>query len=167
MRSIDLHSKFLVQKYGLTGPQLAILKELDRLTDITIGQIARNVSLSAATVTDIVSRLEKNGLVERLRGESDKRRVYVKATDRALTILRQAPSLLQERFVAEFDQLADWEQTQLLSSLQRVASLMEAPALEEAAFLEGESLEGESSPSDVAPAPIIDIPTSDAEAYTS
>jgi hypothetical protein len=41
-----------------------------------------------------------------------------------------SPPLLQEHFTAAFRQLADWEQTQILSSLQRIVSLMEAGDVE-------------------------------------
>lgn len=135
IRAIDLHSKDLAQKYGLTGPQLSVLKELDRLTEITLGEVAKNISLSPATVTDIVSRLEKNGWVQRVRDVVDKRRVYARLTDAGLDVLRQSPALLQDRFIGEFESLQDWEQTQILSSVQRIATLMEAPPADVAPML--------------------------------
>ena len=49
-RAIDLHSKQLVQTHGLTGPQALLLKELLRAEETSVGELARRVSLSQATV---------------------------------------------------------------------------------------------------------------------
>ena len=65
MRAVDLHSRSLNQRYGLTGPQLIILRELSRLGEISGSELARSVSLSLPTVTGILTRLEKRDLVSR------------------------------------------------------------------------------------------------------
>ncbi len=130
-RAIDLHSKSLVRSYGLTGPQLILLRELAASGEISVGDLARNISLSNATVTDILDRMEKRGLVERTRSSADRRRVMVKVTDVGKELLFNTPSLLQERLDAEFSKLHDWEQTLILSSLQRVAAMLEAKPLPE------------------------------------
>ena len=57
IRVIDLHSKKLVQKYGLTGPQMLVLKELLSLNELPVSVLAKNVSLSHATVTSMLDRL--------------------------------------------------------------------------------------------------------------
>ena len=41
-------------------------------------------------------------------------------------MLIDAPPLLQEEVTDEFSKLEDWEQSQILSALQRVVSMMEA-----------------------------------------
>jgi hypothetical protein len=40
------------------------------------------------------------------------------------------PSLLQADFIDRFNRLKDWEQSLLLSSLQRIASMMESEEME-------------------------------------
>lgn len=158
VRAIDLHSRVLAQSHGLTGPQALILKELTRLEDATVGQLAQQVSLSPATVTDILGRLESRGFVTRTRSEQDKRRVLVKPTAAALEALQSGPSLLQENFVAELETLEEWEQTLILSSLQRIASMMAAEEIPAAPVLSGgplppdtvESLKGSKALDDMA-----------------
>lgn len=135
VRAIDLHSRVLAQSHGLTGPQALILKELSRLEETTVGQLAQQVSLSPATVTDILSRLESRGLVTRTRSDRDRRRVLVKPTTAALEMLQSGPSLLQENFVAELEGLEEWERTLILSSLQRIASMMSVEAIPAAPVL--------------------------------
>ena len=50
-------------------------------------------------------------------------------------VFETAPNLLQENFVEVFYKLEDWEQTLILSSLQRVASMMGAKKLDAAPIL--------------------------------
>lgn len=125
IRAIDLHSRSLTQRYGLTGPQLILLKELGATEQKSVGELAKKVSLSSATVTNILDRLEKRELIERVRSSADRRRMMVRATDEGARVIAKAPALLQDHFVQKFERLHDWEQTLLLSSLQRIAALME------------------------------------------
>jgi DNA-binding MarR family transcriptional regulator len=135
MRAIDLYSSHLARYHGLTAPQLIVLGEISRSGKITAGQLAENVNLSNATVTGILNRLSKRGLIERRRADEDKRSVLVKLTGLGKRALVNAPSLLHDRFVKEFEKLENWEQTSLLSSLQRIASMMEVKNLDAAPTL--------------------------------
>jgi DNA-binding MarR family transcriptional regulator len=130
IREIDRQSRFLLKKYGLTAPQLIILKELQRKQEITVSKLARTVSMSQATATNIIDRLEMRRLVTKQRSSQDRRRVLVGLTDGSREILKSNPQVLQERFLREFHKLQEWEQTQILSSLQRIASMMNAEEVE-------------------------------------
>lgn len=130
IRAIDLHSRSLVQRYGLTGPQLVVLKELLDRSPLAVSELAALVNLSQATVTGILDRLERKQMVSRERSELDRRKVLVSPTEAAAKALAGAPPLLQEHFTAGFARLPDWQQTQILSSLQRIVALMEAGDVE-------------------------------------
>ncbi|MCK0105058.1 MarR family transcriptional regulator [Marinobacter sp. S0848L] len=126
IRATDLHSKRLSKHAGLTGPQLLIMRTIRDLGEVTIGTIAENVSLSQATVTTILDRLEHRKLVYRVRSTKDKRKVHAHLTEDGADLLARAPNPLQEDFIEKFQNLAEWEQTMILSSLQRVAHMMDA-----------------------------------------
>ncbi len=134
-RAIDLQSRKLVQSHGLTGPQALIMKEVSRVDGITAGELARNVSLSQATITDIVKRLESRGLLQRERCGEDKRRINVKLTEQGRVLMEESPLLLQEQFAKRFSELKDWEQSQLLYAVQRLANLMDADELDASPLL--------------------------------
>jgi DNA-binding MarR family transcriptional regulator len=140
MHAIDMHSCKLVQGYSLTGPQLLILKVLDKEEEISVGDLARQMKLSPATVTGVLDRLEKRVLVKRTRHPADKRRVMAGITEQGRDMVRQAPPLLQEHFMKRFAELKDWEQTLILASLQRVAAMMEAAELRDVPGYDGESM---------------------------
>ncbi len=135
IRAIDLHSKKLVQSFGLTGPQMIILKEINKSERIPISVLANNVNLSHATVTSILDRLAKKNYVVRTKDSSDKRKVYVQVSDEAKMLINRAPILLQDHFIEKFLKLEDWEQSLLLCSLQRIASMMNAKKIDAAPVL--------------------------------
>lgn len=135
MRAIDLHSRLLLQQHGLTAPQLVALKAARRLQPVTVGALAREIHLGQATVTGILGRLEKRGLVTRIRGDQDRRSVVVQLTEAGARLVEQAPSVLQERFHRELATLRQWEQTMILATLQRIASMMDAEQIEAAPVL--------------------------------
>ncbi len=134
-QAIDLHSKRLIREYGITGPQLVILEEVSNHDEISVSELARAISLSQATVTGILLRLEKGGLLTRKRSEKDKRRVMISVTEKCASLLSTAPPPLQETFMDEFSDLKNWEQSMILSSLQRMVSMMEARKIEAAPIL--------------------------------
>lgn len=124
-RAIDLHSRLLLQRYGLTAPQLAALRAIGRMQPVSVGALARQIHLSRATVTGILSRLEKRNLVQRARGHQDRRSVFVQLTEQGVALIDQAPPMLQERFAKRLAGLQQWEQTMILSTLQRIAAMMD------------------------------------------
>lgn len=129
-RAIDLRSRGLLQAIGLTAPQLAALKAISTLQPVTIGALAKSIHLSQATLTGIVSRLESRALITRSRSGSDRRATVVELTDDGHCVLKNAPSILQDRFRSELNNLQPWEQSQMLASLQRIASMMDADLLD-------------------------------------
>ncbi|MBP1149991.1 MULTISPECIES: MarR family winged helix-turn-helix transcriptional regulator [Methylocaldum] len=124
VRALDLQSKQL-QKVGLTGSQLMVLRALTKQGPLTANQLSQAVNLSQGTITTVLDHLELKALIRRERSAEDKRRLTITLTDSGREALRHAPSLLHVDFVAAFRQLNDWEQTLILSSLQRVAGMMD------------------------------------------
>ncbi len=134
-RAIDLHSKKLVKKYGLTGPQCLLLKIILQYKELSSSKLAEIASLSHPTVTSILDRLSQKCYVERTKAQDDKRKIIVTATRSAKELFETNPSLLQEQFVQQFHALKDWEQSQLISSLSRIADMMSAEDIDTSPFL--------------------------------
>lgn len=147
IRATDLHSRHLAKTSGLTAPQILLLQAIRRMEPSTIGQLAREVSLSQATVTNILDRLEKRELVRRERSTVDKRKVHVRLTAHGDEIIMNAPTPLQEQFARQFNDLQDWEQTMIIAALQRVAHMMDAEHIDASPVLDVGTLD---RPSDAA-----------------
>lgn len=141
IRATDLYSKQLNKDAGLTAPQLLILREISAQTGITASAVAQNITLSPATVSNVIDRLEHRELIHRTRSTTDKRRVVLSLTTRGEELLARSPRPLQHHFIEKFCALEAWEQSLLLSSMQRVARMMDAEQLDAAAVLEVGSYE--------------------------
>lgn len=124
IRSIDLYSKKIKREYGLTGPQLLLLRAIQHTDNMTIRQLSGVSNMSPATATSILDRLEVRGFIERVRDKQDKRKVHAQLTEDGEHILQAAPQMMQQDAIKQFDQLESWEQNLILSSLQRLALMM-------------------------------------------
>jgi DNA-binding MarR family transcriptional regulator len=144
MRSVDLQSQKLRRSIGLTGPQLMVINEVGKNEGLTAGELSKAVNLTQATVTSVLDRLEARGYVNRIRSSIDRRRVSLSLTEKARDILSTGPSYLQEEFLEKFYSLEDWEQSQILASLQRISNLMGAHELPVEPILAISDFEGES-----------------------
>ncbi|MGE4064624.1 MAG: MarR family winged helix-turn-helix transcriptional regulator [Rhodospirillaceae bacterium] len=136
IRATDFSAKHLARETELTTSQLLVLQLLEPDRELSIGEIAKQVNLSQATVTVIVDRLEERHLVKRQKGKLDRRQVFVRLSPQGKDVLDQAPKLLQAVFLENFSRLADWEQTYILSALERVAHLMNAAFLDASPVLD-------------------------------
>lgn len=136
IRATDLHSKHLAKTTGLTTPQILLLQTIRDKGEVTIGEVANEMSLSQATVTNILDRLEKRYLVYRERSKEDKRKVHAYLTEQAVETLKAAPIPLQEHFTRQFGDLKEWEKTMIISSLQRVAEMMNAQYIDASPVLD-------------------------------
>jgi DNA-binding MarR family transcriptional regulator len=76
----------------LTGPQVHAIVALgiDRDTPLTMSTLAQRIGVGLPAATGVVDRLERDGFVERLRDESDRRVVRVALTERGRDTYRQA-----------------------------------------------------------------------------
>lgn len=136
IRAADLHSKYLSRTSGLTSPQILLLHAIKDKGRVTIGELAKDIVLSQATVTTILDRLAARKLVIRERSTTDKRKVHAILTDKGLETLKNAPRPLQEDFARQFGELNEWEQTMIISSLQRVAQMMDAQHIDASPILD-------------------------------
>lgn len=135
IRATDLHSRVLGKETGLTTPQLVVIRAIREMNAPTVSDIARAVSLSQATVTTILKRLETKGLLKRERSRADRRAVIVQLTAAGKTLWKTAPEPLQYSFTHRFKQLASWEQHNIVAALERVAAMMDAQQLDAAPML--------------------------------
>lgn len=136
IRATDMHSKQLARQTGLTVPQLVLLHAIRDSGKGTTRELSERVSLSQATVTTILTRLEAREFIERYRSDVDRRIVHTRLTPKARRVLRKAPPLLHERFGAAFAELEQAEQIRIIETLEQIASMMGAGELDAAPLLE-------------------------------
>jgi len=115
-------SKQLQGEYGVSGPQLLAIHELQHEQPLTVSQLASRMSLHPSTVCGILDRLEDRGLARRERDTHDHRVVNVTATSEGTKLASRAPP--PPRLLLR-DGLADETEERLRVFLEVTASLAE------------------------------------------
>lgn len=136
IRAVDLHSKALKQRTDFTTPQLVCLTALAQKGPITLKGLSEAIDLSPSTALGIVDRLHAKGLVERRRGDKDRRQVMLSVTEAGQGSLLAAPYPLQHKLLDRFSELSELEQSTLTLGLERLVELLGARDLEASAILD-------------------------------
>ena len=135
VRAIDLYSKQLESRYGLTGPQLVCLRAIANQGPMTPSELSRIVDLSQGTVSGIVDRLVRRQYVSRRRDSRDRRRVVLTVARAGRDLLESAPSPLQTRFAEELERLPEENQAVIATMLEQIVKMMGAQQLDAAPVL--------------------------------
>lgn len=108
--------------FGVTRTAMRCMEVLDRVGQLTAGDIARETGLTSGAVTAMLDRLERAGYVRRLRDVSDRRRVLVELTDQARQGASEVYGPLSEA-MAEFEKYSD-DELRLIRDFLRQGSAM-------------------------------------------
>ncbi|MEL7540121.1 MAG: MarR family transcriptional regulator [Pseudomonadota bacterium] len=135
-RRTEQASKKLAAQAGLTPSQLLVMQILSERGEISVGEVSKLTQLKHATITNLVDKLVARGFAARRRCEEDRRRVWLTLLPNGQKSITSAPDLLQETFEKRFQGLPDWHQSMLVSSLERVAALLDAEDLDAAPILD-------------------------------
>ena len=141
LKASDQYARTLSRTTGLTSAQRVVLQIVAEAGETTPKEIAGRARISQATVTSLLDKLEGRGLARRTRGESDRRQIWVTLTEEGMQTMQSAPDALQELFATRFEALQDWEQAMIVSSLERVATLLNADAIDASPLLDSAAID--------------------------
>jgi MarR family transcriptional regulator, organic hydroperoxide resistance regulator len=82
-------TKGMASQFGLTGPQLTVIKLLETFSDLSLSSLSERIRAQNSTVTGIIDRMEREGLVRRERSTVDRRVVHIRLSDKGLKLARQ------------------------------------------------------------------------------
>lgn len=130
-QAAEVHAKHLSRYGGLTPLQQLILQVLAVQKELTASQLAGFVSLSPASLSGVLERMESRGLLSRRRDEQDRRKQWLQLEASGREALQAAPSLLPEHVLQRFAGLPEWECHAILAALLRAAELFGTPGAPE------------------------------------
>src|SRR5450432_63379 len=84
-------TKELARRAQLTGPQLTVVKILESIGDLSLSELSDKIRAQNSTVTGIIDRMEREGLVQRVRSTEDRRVVHIRLTDKGAKLAREIP----------------------------------------------------------------------------
>lgn len=82
-------TKGMAAQFGLTGPQLTVIKLLEELGDLSLSSLSERIRAQNSTVTGIIDRMEREGLVKRERSTTDRRVVYIRLSEKGAKLAKE------------------------------------------------------------------------------
>ncbi|WP_405027672.1 MarR family winged helix-turn-helix transcriptional regulator [Lentibacillus songyuanensis] len=113
---IKRNGRKILANYSITSPQFIALQWLIEEGDLTIGELSKKNGLAFSTTTDLVDRMEKNKLVERVRDANDRRVVRIHVLTKGKTIIKEVIVKRQE-YLGEILEHFSQEQMESLNEL--------------------------------------------------
>jgi len=114
--AIKQNGRKILKKYPITSPQFTALQWLIEEGELTIGELSNKNGLAFSTTTDLVDRMEKNQLVERIRDSNDRRVVRIRVLEKGKTIIHEVITERQ-KYLGDVLQNFSHEQTMQLDTL--------------------------------------------------
>ncbi|MGN7723257.1 MarR family winged helix-turn-helix transcriptional regulator [Chitinophaga sp. 22620] len=131
-RQVTAHYRPLLEKLDLTYPQYLVLLLLWEHKLQTVKELGEKLCLDSGTLTPLLKRLEKKGLLTRYRCKSDERVVEIVVSPEGMNLRKKAQKIPQQ-LQASLN-LDDKERESLHKQLQRLMDKikpLQAPAGEE------------------------------------
>lgn len=119
-------TKDVARRYGLTGPQITAVKLLEGFGDLSLSELSERMSAKNSTITGVVDRMERDGLVSRERSDKDRRVILIKLTEEGRRIAREVPVASMEIFANALRSLSREERNQLRQLLRTLTDRVRA-----------------------------------------
>lgn len=140
LRATDSYARELAQSAGLTAVQFRALQLIAEKGHCTATEISQRMLVSQATVTALVDKLVRKGMVTREKSRTDRRQTNITLTEQGRATVDNAPDPLQQQFVNKFKALEDWEQSMIVASLERVATMLNAADIDASPVLDSRDI---------------------------
>jgi DNA-binding MarR family transcriptional regulator len=131
VKAVYIDAARISRQFGLTGPQSSVLRTLIKTGPISSAEISRRLYVTPANITGIIDRLEKKGLVERIRQREDRRIALITLTASGTELGKTLPDPIETKLISELADLAPGQLQALNLSINQVLSLVDIKEIEE------------------------------------
>lgn len=125
--AVMLHTRPSLRAHGLSDQQWRVLRVLGEHAHerggIETGRVASEAYLLGPSLTGVLTRMERNGLIERQRCAQDARRTVVRATAAGLTKVQALSQTIEAHYVWMEQHLGKAQLTRLYDLLDQLIAL--------------------------------------------
>ncbi|QDP40783.1 MarR family winged helix-turn-helix transcriptional regulator [Radiobacillus deserti] len=132
---IKQQGRKILNHYPITMPQFIALQWLSEEGDLTTGELSNKIHLAFSTTTDLVDRMEKNGVVKRIKDQNDKRVVRIHILEKGESIIQEVIEKRRHYLGTVLENVTDQE----VDALDHLLRLLHA----QMKYVEEESTSGE------------------------
>ena len=121
------HTRPSLREHGLSDQQWRVLRVLGEHADdpagVETGRIAREALLLGPSLTGVLTRMERDGWIQRERCPQDARRTVVRATRAGLKLVRSLSTTIEAHYAWMEERLGEAQLAQLYALLDSVIAL--------------------------------------------
>ncbi len=96
--SVMAHTRPSLREHGLSDQQWRVLRVLGEHGTVETGRVAREAFILGPSLTGVLARMERDGLVRRERDPADQRRSVVEATPKGLKLVEKLSRTIEEHY---------------------------------------------------------------------
>ena len=135
VRAVSLDAFHMSKEYDLTGPQSSVLRSLFHYGPLSSASLSRKLYVTPSNVTGIIDRLERKGLVERVKKEGDRRVALITLTEKGTELSQAVPDPIEKRLIYGLADLEPGHVRILSLVMNQILNLIDAKGVDDA-FLE-------------------------------
>jgi homoprotocatechuate degradation regulator HpaR len=121
--SVMAHTRPSLRGHGLSDQQWRVLRVLGEHGTVETGRVAREAYILGPSLTGVLARMERDGLVRRERDPADQRRTVVEATPKGLKLVEKLSHTIEAHYAWMEKSLGKAKLSQLYALLDEVIEL--------------------------------------------
>ncbi|MDB5871383.1 MAG: hpaR [Ramlibacter sp.] len=121
--SVMAHTRPSLRGHGLSDQQWRVLRVLGEHGTVETGRVAREAYILGPSLTGVLTRMERDGLIRRERDPSDQRRNVVEATPKGMKLVEKLSRTVEAHYVWMETSLGKEKLSQLYELLDEVIEL--------------------------------------------
>ncbi|GAB3481109.1 homoprotocatechuate degradation operon regulator HpaR [Polaromonas eurypsychrophila] len=121
--SVMAHTRPRLREHALSDQQWRVLRVLGEHGVVETGRVAREAFILGPSLTGVLSRMERDGLIRRARDPADQRRSVVEATDKGTQLVSTLSQTIEAHYAWMEQSLGKQNLSQLYELLDKVIEL--------------------------------------------
>ena len=121
--SVMAHTRPRLREHALSDQQWRVLRVLGEHGVVETGKVAREAFILGPSLTGVLNRMERDGLIRRERDTADQRRTVVAATDRGMQLVAMLSQTIEAHDAWMEKSLGKQQLAQLYELLDKVIAL--------------------------------------------
>jgi homoprotocatechuate degradation regulator HpaR len=124
--AVMAHTRPSLRGHGLSDQQWRVLRVLGEHGTVETGRVAREAFILGPSLTGMLARMERDGLIRRERDPADQRRTVVEATAKGMKLVERLSRTVEAHYARMEQHLGTVKLAQLYRLLDEVIGFEEA-----------------------------------------
>ena len=121
--AVMAHTRPSLREHALSDQQWRVLRVLGEHGSVDTGRVAREAIILGPSLTGVLARMQRDGLIARERDPADQRRTVVNATTRGKILVRKLSTRIEEHYQSMEDGLGKRKLATLYALLDAVIAI--------------------------------------------